>query len=184
LARVTRERSTIKIEGVDRLIPDIRAALDALSDALATPIRRSWANLYVSGPDVGVAAHVDGHEVIAVQLAGSKQWTLRQNGTSRSVTLQRGSVLFVPRGIEHETHATELSVSLSLSFDCYTLADVALHGLARLMRSPEWTCAAGGIQGDFDGQRVKAFDSQLRDLGAKLASEGALGLSASGERVT
>jgi ribosomal protein L16 Arg81 hydroxylase len=173
LAAVLRERATAKIEGVERQIPEVARALDELREALGGPIRRRWANLYLSPAGVGVGEHADGHEVIVVQLAGSKRWSYRYGGEETTVVLRPGSVLFLPRAVRHSTEATELSVSLSLSFACYTLAEIATTGLQRLMSSrPEWARAAGALDGGSHSARLEELDGMLKALGAELAAEG------------
>jgi hypothetical protein len=174
LVRLGRDRATAKIEGVDRLVPAIADALESVRDELATPIRRTWANLYISAPGVGVAEHDDGHEVIAVQISGAKEWRFWHEGERATVTLRPGSVLFMPRGIRHATEAIDLSVSLSLSFACYTLADLALHAVERFVRSrPAWDRAVS-IEGPSHLKYGDELDGVLRTLGAEFASGGVL----------
>lgn len=179
LAGVDRDRATAKIEGVDRLVPTIAEGLSALTAELGTPIRRAWANLYVSAPGVGVAEHADGHEVIALQLSGAKEWSLSYAAERTVFSLRTGSVLFVPRGVGHATTASEPSVSLSLAFACYTLADVAARSIARLLYSrPGWDRVVGSLDPASSADDGAELDGILRAVGTELASGGVLAVNA------
>lgn len=176
---------TAKVEGVQDRVPAIAAALGALAGELATPLRRFWANLYLSSEGVGVGEHVDGHEVIVVQLAGRKRWQIAAGDGSLDVDLAPGSALFVPRLTRHKTLAIGgASVSLSLAFDCYSMGELALQGIGRLLAAePSWRRAAGRVDGEPDAARVSDFDHMLRRFGSVLAADGTLALERTGERL-
>jgi 50S ribosomal protein L16 3-hydroxylase len=104
--------------------------------------------------------HFDDHEVIVVQLAGRKRWTIAQNTTvvnplhnagralegeagryadgppppdlrrGKAVALRPGSVLFLPRGYWHQTIAQERSISLTFGFRTPSWLDLLQQHLA------------------------------------------------------
>lgn len=173
-AALEQDQATVKFEAIERVITPVRSLLDTLSEELGTPIRRSWANLYFSTDGVGVAEHADGHEVMALQVSGRKKWTYWPLGAAAHVTLRPGSLLFLPRGVKHATQASGPSISLSLSFACYTLADVALGGLERRIRAaPRWNRPVTHEEDALD-QEEQELDALLRSLGTDLAARGAL----------
>ena len=58
---------------------------------------------------------------------------------AESIIMAPGSVLFLPRGIWHQTEALEDSLSISIVLRPPTLADALLHQLKqRLLRDPAW----------------------------------------------
>ncbi len=74
------------------------------------------------------------------------------------VVLEPGSVLFVPRGMWHSTHATTDALSLNFTFTPPTWIDLftaALRG--RLAQSPDWRATALATS-------VATFDALLRGL--------------------
>jgi ribosomal protein L16 Arg81 hydroxylase len=175
LAAVDRFGATVKVEAVDRFVPAVRSALDTLCNELGTPIRRTWANLYVSPTGIGVAEHADDHEVLALQISGEKRWSYWFQGHPTHVTLRPGSVLFLPRDLRHATQASGRSISLSLAFASFTLADLALAALGRHIRAePLWNRPMQADGPTTDGEEL---DDLLRTLGAELASRGILTLS-------
>lgn len=65
--------------GVHMVLPEVRAALDALVSTVGLSIGAAQCNAYVSPAGEGVPWHFDDREVLAVQLQGSKRWTLAPN---------------------------------------------------------------------------------------------------------
>ncbi|HSP29627.1 MAG TPA: cupin domain-containing protein, partial [Ilumatobacteraceae bacterium] len=70
------------------------------------------ANAYLTPPNaVGLAEHSDLHDVLAVQLYGSKRWWVDGLG---DVAMRPGDVMYVPRGVRHRAEtATETSLHLT-----------------------------------------------------------------------
>ncbi len=74
------------------------------------------------------------------------------------IVLEPGSVLFVPRGTWHATHATTDTLSLNFTFSAPTWLDVFGAALrSRLALSPEWRQTAAPLE-------VATFEALLRDL--------------------
>lgn len=109
--------ATLVIDFIDDIWPSIRRVADAVAEAI--PARASI-NLYASwGTESGFKLHADSHDVIVLQLAGNKQWTI--HGPTRinplegdnfeppltgqkpawSGVLGDGDVLYIPRGWPH-----------------------------------------------------------------------------------
>lgn len=71
------------------------------------------ANSYLTPPgSTALARHRDAHEVLVLQIAGSKVWTVEQLG---EVVLRPGHVMYMPQGTWHEAAARdELSLHLTI----------------------------------------------------------------------
>ena len=138
--------ATIVCNGVERWHAPLRNFTRALSIELGLPPNMGKCNLYMSPAGAGLPMHFDDHEVIVVQLGGSKKWRIAKNKTvtnptsnsgpslvaevsryasKRSVKrmpagstihMSPGSALFLPRGYWHTTEAREPSISLTFGF--------------------------------------------------------------------
>ena len=76
---------------------------------------------------------------------------------SQTFELKPGSLLFVPRGVWHETEADGHALALNFTFTAPTWADLFLSALrSRLVLSPEWRETADG--------NVDTFDSLLSEI--------------------
>jgi 50S ribosomal protein L16 3-hydroxylase len=74
------------------------------------------------------------------------------------IVLEPGSLLFVPRGTWHSTHATTDALSLNFTFGAPTWIDLFTAALrSRLALSPAWRETAAPLS-------VATFDALLRDL--------------------
>ena len=121
------------------------------------------ANLYVTPPHAqGLAVHFDDHDVVVLQLAGSKAWRVypaecgarlprlfsartapRCDGAAPTEhMLSAGDVLYIPRGFPHAAATREgASTHLTLAIECWPAFEweAALHVAVRLASG----CAAG-----------------------------------------
>ncbi|HEX5493799.1 MAG TPA: cupin domain-containing protein [Mycobacteriales bacterium] len=96
--------ATIILQGVQRY----RRAVGLLCRQLAWVMRGSChANVYATraGGHQGFDLHRDPHDVVVVQLRGSKQWSVPSMGSS-VIDLAEGDVLFLPRNTEHAARTT------------------------------------------------------------------------------
>jgi len=50
----------------------------------------------------GLGSHIDDHDVLVLQLQGQKQWQLDGAGVQRTLILNAGDWLYLPRGIRHD----------------------------------------------------------------------------------
>ena len=94
------------------------------------------ANLYITPPKAqGFSKHKDDHEVLAIQICGSKVWRLSATDGAHEVVLAAGGLLYVPAGLEHEAaSAREPSIHIALGLKAVyafqlleELADSARH---------------------------------------------------------
>lgn len=155
---------TIVLNGVERFVPDIRRLTNAIArdSDLETQV-----NVYVTPPAAqGFAAHFDDHDVLVLQVRGSKTWHvhlssplvppehfhLRERAVDPAdikeperVTLSKGDVLYLPRGLIHAAETgTEASVHLTvgihppslLNLLCASLEVRSLRGGRLLERVP------------------------------------------------
>jgi hypothetical protein len=124
--------ATAIINHVDDLVPAIGALADEVADRLAA---RTAVNLYASWrSESGFAPHWDYHDVIVLQLAGRKQWTIHKptrpdplrgdafeappEGAAPECVeiLEDGDMLYVPRGWIHApVPAGEPSLHLTIA---------------------------------------------------------------------
>lgn len=135
MGRCLREGATLVVDSFDEL----HEPVDELAADLERALReRVQVNLYASfGPTKGFDTHWDDHDVLVVQVHGSKHWRVfgptREHPTRRDVAqpdapggapdhdfvLTAGDVLHVPRGWWHDANATE-GASLHLTFGINT----------------------------------------------------------------
>ena len=191
---------TLRLAAVDAAVPAIRRLLDHMAAELQTPVMRSYANVYASGPGAATSPHFDGSEVFIAQVRGRKTWRTAPNRAVQSPgfawsgealepeqsaqllqplavamppdaqthALEPGDVLFVPRGWWHAAEAAVESISVSLTFECATVLDMAVAALRRaLIADPSWRRPAAGLLGE--GEARAAFEAELRALGRSLA---------------
>eukprot|EP00913_Durusdinium_trenchii_P018480 g17362.t1 len=83
----------------------------------------SGINAYLTPPDaIGKPPHVDDHDVLVLQLAGSKTWTLLDDARQtirEQVPLTKGDVMYLPQGIPHHaaamaSHEASLHLAVAL----------------------------------------------------------------------
>jgi Cupin superfamily protein len=147
---------TIVLEDVEQYVRAIASLTQAIEVELnfATKV-----NAYVTPPESqGFVAHYDGHDVLILQIQGSKIWHLYDGvdvpphqlrreekwvaaeGLSRStdVRLGVGDVLYLPRGLVHAAEATsEPSVHLTVGIHAPTALTFAVATLNSLSFSDD-----------------------------------------------
>lgn len=80
-------------------------------------------NAYWSPPgsDMGLAPHSDGYDIVVLQAAGTKDWTLvHADGSLESLCIHAGDTLFLPRGLRHRATNPHPMASLHLAVGIYT----------------------------------------------------------------
>lgn len=108
---------SIVIDLIDEYVPDLARLADSLERRLAHKV---WINCYISfGPGKAFKPHWDNHDVIIVQVHGSKRWRsfgvpdpppTRKHRDSDPVptgvvwegAMRAGDILYLPRGEVHE----------------------------------------------------------------------------------
>ena len=88
--------ATMVMQGLQRTDLTISALCHSLERAISHPVQ---ANAYLSPSNAtGLAEHADDHDVLAVQITGTKQWDVEHLGR---VTTQPGDVMYLPTGVRH-----------------------------------------------------------------------------------
>lgn len=116
LLNLLRQGATIVMNRIDLLHRPLGRLRDDISAALQAKI---WMNAYLTfGHSAGLDIHFDGHDVIAVQIHGSKLWHFyddpeclpiragvgdagRRRSAAAEERLNSGDLLFIPRGEWH-----------------------------------------------------------------------------------
>jgi ribosomal protein L16 Arg81 hydroxylase len=174
------------------------ALTESLADFLGAPRRKVIASLFFTPAGSGAVPHFDKNENFTIQLTGAKRWQVGETpmvpaapdsytlGSTvimpalapllaearrppeRTVDLQPGTLLYVPRGTVHHTGAGEPSWSLNLSYSPSAWLDLVLVGLQeRLAASPRWrgmVTGAGGDPAARDANRLPELLAELRAL--------------------
>ena len=135
--------------------------LSALSQRLSAQLSLNCrANAYLTPPgQQGFAAHYDTHDVVVLQVSGTKRFDFYKGGTVLpfnnstfdpetsevgeqydSITLEPGDSLYIPRGIVHNAVADESESSLHITLGIYatTVADLLIESImAAAEQQPE-----------------------------------------------
>ncbi|WP_406014953.1 cupin domain-containing protein [Streptomyces sp. NBC_00984] len=148
-----RDGASLVLDSVEKIHPAVGAAAEGLERFLGTSVQ---ANAYASWTDrEGFGLHWDDHDVVVVQVHGSKRWRLygstREAPTFRDVespetpegdpvadiVLSPGDVLYLPRGWWHAVTADQGTESLHLTFGMvpHTGADLMIWVVDQLRSS-------------------------------------------------
>ena len=104
VARALGEGATVVLQSLHRTVPAVGRFASALEAEVSHPVQ---VNAYLTPPGAaGLAPHADGHDVIAVQLHGTKAWTVDGLG---DVLLEPGDALYLPAGTRHAAETNERS---------------------------------------------------------------------------
>jgi ribosomal protein L16 Arg81 hydroxylase len=145
--------ATLVINQLQQFIPELADLTAQLRTELG---HRTQVNMYCSWPShQGLHCHYDGHEVLILQVEGTKEWFVgpamlkwpidkRRCGDAHAtpnpylhVTLHPGDVLYIPRGhCHHAVALDEPSIHLTVGITCRTGIDW-LHWLADELSADE-----------------------------------------------
>jgi len=101
--------ATVVLQGLQRTWPPLIRFARALERATSHAVQ---VNAYLSPPtSTGLARHADGHDVLVLQVSGTKAWAVDGLGEIR---LAAGDVLYLPTGTPHAASA-EAAPSLHLT---------------------------------------------------------------------
>jgi hypothetical protein len=153
-------------------------------------------NIYLSPRNAqGFKTHYDSHDVFALQVAGSKHWTLydtqielplRGQGfqpethipgpPTQELTLRAGDVFYCPRGLFHSARATdEVSLHITLGLIGKTWADVMVEAVSEAcLASPAFRAhlPVGFARPGFDRGNAEATFRSLVETFARGAELG------------
>ncbi len=175
------------------------ALTDGLADFLGAPRRKVIASLFFTPAGGGAVPHFDKNENFTIQLTGAKRWQVgetpmvacapdgytlgssvitpalapllagAQRPLERTVDLEPGTLLYVPRGTVHHTGAGKPSWSLNLSYSPSMWLDLLRVGLKeRLAASPRWRGIVTGAGGDPAARGANHLPELLAELRALL----------------
>lgn len=109
VGRALLDGATVVLQSLHRTVPSVGRFAADLEGEISHPVQ---VNAYLTPPGAaGLAPHADGHDVLAVQLHGTKAWTVDGLG---ELELAAGDVLYVPAGTRHAA-ATQDRSSLHLT---------------------------------------------------------------------
>jgi hypothetical protein len=119
-----RNGATLVISKADEAIHPVDVACSALSRELGFPV---GANIYLTPPaGQGFQLHSDEHDVLILQLSGSKNWVVHPDGAApMQLQLAPGDVLFIPRMMPHEARCSDDS-SVHVTIGLYPVSFVHL----------------------------------------------------------
>ncbi len=147
--------ATVILSGLHERLPQLARYCRGIEAAMSA---RAQTNIYMTPPgNQGFNPHYDGHDVLVLQISGSKEWRiygtpvelpLSDQAFERGMdvgeevdrfVLEPGDTLYVPRGVAHDAVATDdtsLHITTGLMFR--TWADVLAEAvIAKAHREPE-----------------------------------------------
>ena len=161
--------STISLSQLHERIPELAALCRSVERTFSSHFQT---NIYLSPRNAqGFKTHYDSHDVFALQVAGSKHWTLYESGetgvelplqgqgfnpernipgpATRELTMSAGDVFYCPRGVFHSARSTdEVSLHITLGLMGRTWADVMIEAISEAcLVSPAFRAhSAGGLR--------------------------------------
>jgi uncharacterized RmlC-like cupin family protein len=162
--------STLVLNGLHKSIPSIGDMCRKLAWETGCAVQ---ANAYLTPPGArGFSRHIDTHEVMALQIYGTKIWTLYPDGAEAvRIETSTDDLLYIPSGLGHEASSgTESSVHLTLGIRP-VYAYQLVEELASLSRQhPAFQVPAGTLGGEgISTVQLEALLKQL--LGTEPAEE-------------
>ena len=133
--------ATLVLSQLNQKWPPLQRLKEGLQRSLSANV---VTNVFLSNSDSqGFSVHYDSHDVFVIQLEGQKTWSLYDSplplptksqpfgrtgvtagALSRTVTLEPGDVLYVPRGLFHEARTSDaLSLHVTLGVHPYLWVD-------------------------------------------------------------
>lgn len=157
VVRLFRDGASFGITGADSHWPPLRPVVDCIHDALLESVN---ANIYCSPPNTqGFRCHFDLHEVLVLQLAGSKHWKVFRPTIDAPVeswrvedaeevlqtepyidaVIEEGDVLYVPRGHWHYAVTRDsMSLHVTMGVKCRNGSAFFEWLGGELMQLPVW----------------------------------------------
>jgi ribosomal protein L16 Arg81 hydroxylase len=169
-------------KGLRRLCRQLETALTGAGVLLS---RHIGANLYLSPPQSqGFGIHYDPHDVLILQLEGMKHWSLyrtrdpnptepplqpftpdESGGLAREFTMRPGDIIYLPRGVRHVAHTSELhSLHLTLSIEPATWFDFFSEAMRRSPNMREALPIGFVSDGHLASEDAKSMRSKIEAL--------------------
>lgn len=125
IAELVSDGATLVLQGLQRTWLPLVRFCRSLERATSHPVQ---ANAYLTPAGAaGLRAHGDAHEVVVLQVAGTKTWTVDGLGELELVT---GDALYLPAGT---THAAAAQSETSLHLTIGILRDTYRHVIGRML---------------------------------------------------
>lgn len=145
--RLFADGATVILSGLHERLPNLARFCRALEQVFSARVQT---NIYMTqAASQGFRAHYDDHDVIVLQIAGTKEWRFYDTPVELPLTtqafdpgqvevgaetqrflLQPGDMLYVPRGLAHDAVATgEPSLHITTGLMCRTWADVLVEAV-------------------------------------------------------
>lgn len=177
-----RSGSTVNIMFLHERWPTLTALCQTLSTQLSAGVH---ANVYLTPPGSrGLTPHHDTHDVLVMQLHGTKNWTLHPTQTALAMqgqpyhmppegagdpiqdfVLRPGDLAYLPRGTVHAARANEAaSLHLTIGINPMTWATVARAALEKVLSTDVRFREAMPIGFATDTAAQEASATWLRDL--------------------
>jgi len=139
--------ATVILSGLHERLPKLARFCRALEAVFSARVQT---NIYMTqAQSQGFRAHYDDHDVIVLQIEGSKEWRFYDTPVDLPLTsqafdpaqvqvgaetdrfvLQPGDMLYVPRGLAHDAVATgEPSLHITTGLMCRTWADLLVEAV-------------------------------------------------------
>lgn len=121
--------ATVVLQSLHRTWPALRSFVEQLEHEVSHPVQ---ANAYLTPADsAGLSRHSDEHDVIVLQLFGTKHWDVDGLGV---IDLAEGASLYLPAGTAHDAWTTaDASLHLTLGIIPVTYRSV----VTRLLSQPD-----------------------------------------------
>ena len=171
--------ATVVLQALHRLVPSVQAFCEELEDFFGHPLQ---ANAYLTPEHArGLGVHHDTHDVLVLQLFGTKSWQLYPQAVENAVdgypaskrypkltrpdvslTLAPGDCLYLPRGLPHDAHSTEgASLHLTLGIRSPTWLDILRPVLEKLHEIPD-------LRTSLPLRHASGSSAELKELSRKL----------------
>lgn len=159
---LVRGGASVVLQSLHRTWSPVSAWCAALERELGWPVQ---ANAYLTPPgERGLSPHADGHDVLAIQVHGSKNWHVDGLG---SFVLCDGDVLYVPAGCEHMA-STKASASLHLTVGIHRPSGERVARRAASLAIER----AHSITGQAPGPSIRTLRDTLAGLDADTVVDG------------
>ncbi len=192
LAEYHRVGYTVRIPDTTELTPRVSELCRALEVLFDNP---ASAAVFWSTQGLNAPVHHDEYDLVIIQLAGRKQWYISTDAPTlpntwkgageaapplpnyRTVDVEPGDVLYLPRGTAHTVDSTTESIHLSVGFLPVTVRQVLIAAIDALSESdmPLRTGAVGRgdalADGDGVGEAANAARAALEALGKHCGSD-------------
>ena len=181
-----RQGSMVRVRDLQNARPSIEHTVRQLEELF---LAKCQVNLYLAPMGcTGFPAHFDITDGFIVQCDGAKDWTIHEDyvdqtrlptadtpwepqrykplGSGKSMVLQIGDVLYLPRGVMHTARCTDKhSLHLTISLECLTYADILLSEVRRLAHDiPALRNRVPWLLGGKDDLLTETLRDQMRML--------------------